>query len=214
MEEHYNTVKNVYIGLEKDSTVGEGKPYDIDTPVVFYGSSKTQGGYISRPGNAHPAILSRRLGFDFLNFGFAGGAHGDDAVIAYISSLDMSAFVCDYERDVTSEEYLATHKKIYEKIREKHPTLPYIIATSTEPNIFESDESKASKKAIALDTYRYALSQGDKNVYFSDGDAIFKNGSFVDCYTVDGINITDSASVKLAQMYESIFFKIFGKEGK
>ena len=210
----YNKVKNIYIGLEKDSTIGAGKPYDIATPVVFYGSSKTQGGYISRPGNAHPAILSRRLGFDFLNLGFTNGARGDDAVIDYITSLDMSAFVCDYERDVTSEEYLATHKKIYQKIREKHPALPYIIATSTDPNIFEDEESKASKKAIALDTYRYALSLGDKNVYLADGDSIYKNGSFVDCYTVDGVNITDSASVKLAQMYESIFFRIFGKEDK
>ncbi len=210
----YNNVKKIYIGLQNDATVGEGKPYDIKTPVVFYGSSKTQGGYVSRAGNAHPAILSRRLGFDFLNFGFAGGAKGDDAVIDYIASLDMSAFVCDYDRDTSTEEYLATHKKVYEKIREKHPDVPYIIAASTEPDIFVSEEEKAAKKAIALDTYKYALAQGDKNVYFVDGDAVFKNGSFIDCYTVDGVNITDSASVRLAQMYESVFFRIFGKEGK
>ena len=209
----YNNVKKVYIGLQKDATVGEGKPYDITTPVVFYGASKTQGGYVSRAGNTHPAILSRRLGFDFLNFGFAGGAKGDDAVIDYIASLDMSAFVCDYEKDVSQAEYLATHKKIYEKIRENHPSVPYIIATSTEPDIFTSDEEKAAKKAVALDTYRYALSRGDNNVYLVDGDAIFKNGSFIDCYTVDGVNITDSASIRLAQMYESVFFRIFGKEG-
>ena len=182
--------------------------------MVFYGSSKTQGGYVSRPGNAHPTILSRSLGFDFLNFGFAGGARGDEAVIDYIASLDMSAFVCDYAHDTSIAEFEATHKRSYEKIRENHPDVPYIIAASTEPDIFESEEDKAAKKAVALDTYRYALSRGDKNVYFVDGDAVFKNGSFIDCYTVDGINITDSASIKLAQMYESIFFRIFGKEGK
>lgn len=210
----YNNVKKVYIGLQNDATIGEGKPYDIKTPVVFYGSSKTQGGYVSRPGNAHPAILSRRLGFDFLNFGFAGGAKGDEAVIDYIASLDMSAFVCDYEHDTTVEELAATHKKTYKKIRENHPDVPYVIAAGTEPDIFESEQAKAEKKAIALDTYRYALKNGDGNVYFVDGDAVFKNGSFIDCYTVDGVNITDSASIKLAQMYESIFFRIFGKEGK
>ena len=210
----YNNVKKVYIGLQKDATVGKGKPYDITTPVVFYGASKTQGGYVSRAGNAHPAILSRRLGFDFLNFGFAGGAQGDDSVIDYIASLDMSAFVCDYEQDVNEAQYLATHKKTYKKIRANHPDTPYIIATGTEPDIFTDESVKAAKKAIALDTYKYALSLGDKNVYFVDGDAVFKNGSFVDCYTIDGVNITDSASVRLAQMYESVFFRIFGKEGK
>jgi len=209
----YNNVKNIYIGLENGATVGKGKPYSISSPVVFYGSSKTQGGFVSRAGNTYPAILSRRLGFDFLNFGFEGGAKGDSAVIDYIASLDMSAFVCDYDRDASDEDFLATHKKTYQKIREKHPTIPYIIAASTEPDIFASDSKKAFRKDVCLDTYRYALEKGDKNVYFVDGDAIFKNGSFVDCYTVDGVNITDSAAVKLAQMYESVFFKIFGKGG-
>ncbi len=207
----YNKVKNIYIGLEKGATVGEGKPYSIKSPVVFYGSSKTQGGFVSRAGNTYPAILSRRLGFDFLNFGFEDGAKGDDAVIDYVASLDMSVFVCDYDRDASDEEFLATHKKIYKKIRAKHKDIPYVIAASTEPNIFESDKQKAFRKAVCLDTYKYALEKGDKNVYFVDGDAVFKNGSFADCYTVDGINITDSAAVRLAQMYESIFFKIFGK---
>lgn len=210
----YNNVKKVYIGLQKDATIGKGKPYAITAPVVFYGASKTQGGFVSRSGNAHPAILSRRLDFDFMNFGFAGGAKGDDSVIDYISSLPMSAFVCDYEQDVNTEEYRETHRKIYEKIRKNHPTTPYIIATGTEPDIFIDEMTKAEKKAIALETYKYALSLGDENVYLADGDAVFKNGSFIDCYTVDGVNITDSASIRLAQMYESIFFRIFGKEGK
>ena len=207
----YNKVKNIYIGLEKGATVGTGKPYAVSTPVVFYGSSKTQGGYVSRPGNAYPAILSRRLDFDYINLGFCGGAKGDDALANYIASLDMSAFVCDYDKDASGEEFAATHKKIYQKIREKHPDVPYIIAASTEPDIFAGEEAKLYKKSVCLDTYGYALSKGDKNVYLVDGDAVFKNGSFVDCYTVDGTNITDSAAVKLAQMYESVFFRIFGK---
>ena len=208
----YNKVKKIYIGLEKGATVGSGKSYTVTkAPVVFYGSSKTQGGFVSRPGNSYPAILSRRLGFDFIDLGFEGGAKGDDAVIDYIASLDISAFVCDYEKDTTPKEFLATHKKVYEKIRAKHPDIPYIIAASTEPDIFANEESKVFKKNVCLNTYRYALERGDKNVYYVDGDAIFKNGAFVDCYTVDGVNITDSAAVKLAQMYESIFLRIFGK---
>lgn len=207
----YNKVKNIYIGLEKGATVGEGKPYTAKAPVVFYGSSKTQGGYVSRAGNTYPAILSRRLGFDFINFGFEGGAKGDASVIDYISSLDMSAFVCDYDKDASNEDFAATHREIYKKIRAKHPDLPYIIAASTEPDIFESAEKKAFRKSVCLDTYNYALKNGDENVYYVDGDAVFKNGSFVDCYTVDGVNITDSAAVRLAQMYESVFFRIFGK---
>ena len=207
----YNKVKNIYIGLEKGASVGEGKPYAISSPVVFYGSTKTEGGYVSRAGNSYPAILSRRLGFDFINLGFADGAKGDASVIDHIASLDMSAFVCDYDRDASDEEFRATHKRMYKKIREKHPDIPYIIAASTEPDIFASKTQKLFRKSVCLDTYKYALEKGDKNVYFVDGDAVFKNGSFVDCYTVDGVNITDSAAVRLAQMYESVFFKVFGR---
>ena len=46
----------------------------------------------------------------------------------YISSLDMSVFVCDYDHNAYTLELLEeTYYPLYRTIRDKHPDIPYII---------------------------------------------------------------------------------------
>ena len=61
----YNDVSDVFIGLSEDANVEHGESYRVKTPVVFYGSSITQGGCASRPGCIYQNILSRRFDFDY-----------------------------------------------------------------------------------------------------------------------------------------------------
>ena len=49
-------------------------------PIVFYGTSITQGGCASRPGMVHTAILGRRLEWPVINLGFSGNGRMEDAV--------------------------------------------------------------------------------------------------------------------------------------
>jgi hypothetical protein len=61
------------IGIDSSaSLLATEKPYSVDLPVVYYGTSITQGGCASRPGMSYQAILGRRLNVDFANFGFSG----------------------------------------------------------------------------------------------------------------------------------------------
>ena len=73
----YNGVKSVFIGIQTGCVLEEPNPYAIQKPVVFYGSSITQGGCASHPGNDYEGHLSRWLGFDYINLGFSGNAKGD-----------------------------------------------------------------------------------------------------------------------------------------
>jgi len=68
----YSNVKEVYIGLREDAVIETPKPYKYELPVVYYGSSITQGGCASRPGNSYQAIISRMLDCNFINLGFSG----------------------------------------------------------------------------------------------------------------------------------------------
>lgn len=52
------------------------RPYRDLPPVVYYGSSITQGVGVSRPGNCYEAMISRRFHLDFINLGFSGNARG------------------------------------------------------------------------------------------------------------------------------------------
>ena len=120
-------IRDLFIGLDKDAVLTEAVRYVNDLPVVFYGSSITQGACASRSGNTYPNILSRRFSFDYVNLGFAGNARGEEEMARYIADMDMAAFVCDYDHNAPNPDHLrATHYALYETIRAKHPDIPYM----------------------------------------------------------------------------------------
>ena len=53
----YANVENVYIGIQKGSVLSEGKAYEDKLPIVYYGSSITQGGCASRPGTCYQNLI-------------------------------------------------------------------------------------------------------------------------------------------------------------
>ena len=66
----YNGVGHVSIGVEDGaSLLPSPRPAPRPPPVVFYGTSITQGGVVSRPGMAFTNIIGRTLARDVLNFG-------------------------------------------------------------------------------------------------------------------------------------------------
>jgi hypothetical protein len=108
----YSSVSALYIGLEENAVVEPSAGYKNKKPMVFYGSSITQGACASRPGNSYANIVSRTLGIDHINLGFSGNAKGEQTMADYIASLDMSVFVYDYDYNAPDPEHLQnTHQK-------------------------------------------------------------------------------------------------------
>jgi hypothetical protein len=68
----YNDVKSLSVGLSRGATLGKARPYERTTPILFYGSSITQGACASRSGISYVARIARSLRSDFINLGFAG----------------------------------------------------------------------------------------------------------------------------------------------
>ena len=137
----YNDVKSLCVGLERDSVLTDAMPYSIEKPVVFYGSSVTQGACASRPGLTYPALLSRWLDVDFINLGFSGNDRGEKALADYIASIDMSAFVYGYGYNTpTVEHYEKTHYPFYDIIRKNNPDLPIIIMSPPMCPILKNNE--------------------------------------------------------------------------
>ena len=162
----YENLIDLYVGIEERATLTAPTPYRNEKPIVFYGSSITQGACASRPGNTYISHLSRWLDTDFINLGFSGSARGEEAIIEYIAGLDMSVFVCDYDYNAPTVEHLeATHLPLYRKIREKNPDLPIIFMTRPSA-VLRSD--RIPRREVIKKTYDIAISEGDKNVYFLD----------------------------------------------
>lgn len=184
----YNEVSEVYIGISKDSTLSSGGKYRNEFPVVYYGSSITQGGCASRPGNCYQAMLSRKFDLDYVNLGFSGSARGEQVMAEYLAEMDMSCFVYDYDHNAETVELLEqTHAPMYKIIREKNPFLPIIMLSR--PDIRKSDDTD-KRFAVIEKTYQDARQSGDNQIYLIDGRTIMSDLG-EDAGTVDGIHPND-----------------------
>lgn len=194
----YSQVSELYIGISETAQLFPPPPYRIDLPIVYYGSSITQGGCASRPGMAYPNILSRRLDADQINLGFSGSARAEEVMAAYIAGLSMSAFVYDYDHNAPSCEHLAaTHAPLFRAVRDAHPDLPVLILSRP---AFDLTAEESRRRDIVRATYETARAAGDHHVAFLDGPALMRavgrDG------TVDGCHPTDLGFAAMAEVVE------------
>ena len=193
------------IGLSEHAAILECRPYSRAAPVVYYGSSITQGGCASRPGNSYPSMISRKLDCDYINLGFSGSARGEQSMAEYISRLPMSAFVFDYDYNAPDIEHLQkTHQKMYRIIRAANPKLPIVIVSM--PDCSGRREVNERFKIIQK-TYDDAIRDNDTFVYLIDGRTLMSDMSD-GSGTVDGCHPNDLGFYSMAQKIGDVLSQI------
>lgn len=186
------------IGICESAKIEKAPDYTITNPIVYYGSSITEGGCASRAGNAYTSIVSRWLDADYRNFGFSGSARGEKEFAEYIASLtDISVLVYDYDHNSPSPEHLQeTHEPFFKLIREKQPNLPVVMMSKPDTDKNRADSEK--RVAIIRKTYQNAVDAGDKNVYFINGMEFFGEHGRAEC-TVDGTHPNALGFMRMAE---------------
>ena len=203
----YDGVKELFVGIEPGAVLEKGDTYRLDQPVIYYGSSITQGGCASRPGNCYANIITRNLNIDHINLGFSGSGRGEQVMAEYIAAQPMSLFFYDYDHNAPNAEHLAkTHEAFFLTIREKHSDLPIIMASRTDtPRTPEIAADTLRRRDVILRTYVNAIKRGDEHVKFIDGMQVFKEalklGIPADSCTVDGVHPNDLGFACMAKVF-------------
>ncbi|MBE6553793.1 MAG: hypothetical protein E7666_05560 [Ruminococcaceae bacterium] len=206
-------LESLEIGLKPSARLEAPRPYRNADPVVIYGSSIVHGTAASRPGLTYPSILTRDLNIDVYNLGFSGNAKGERPMAEWIATLPMSIFVCDYDHNAPTPEYLEeTHYPFYEVIREKNPDLPYVMITR--PNFWtcwKDHEVIMKRREVVMRSYLKARETGDRNVYFIDGFDFWTAPHTYEC-SMDGIHPNDIGFVRMADNIGTVLRYIFEKQ--
>lgn len=201
-------VEDIIITLDEGAEILPPTPYKYEKPVIFFGSSITEGGHAALVTNAYTALLSRWLDFEYYNFGLSGSCIGQLIIGEFICSLNPSVFVYDYDHNAYNAKHLKeTHEPFFKLIREKLPALPVVFMTA--PN-FDSIPEAKERRAIIKATYENAKAAGDCNVYFIDGETFFGEEERQFC-TTDTIHPNDYGFQKMARVIEPVLKEILEK---
>ena len=186
----YSGISTMSVGFPEGASISSPDPYVIEDPVVYYGSSITQGACASRPGMSYPDITTRLLGANLVNLGFSSSAKGETIVGETIARIKMSAFVYDYDHNGDLANLRKTHYNFYKIIRNAHPDIPIIMISRFSIGYSGTDSDLKARRDVIETTYKKALAEGDTNVYYINGVDVYPPEYRGACL-VDGIHPND-----------------------
>lgn len=212
----YNGVEEVIIGVDKEAYIKPPRDFNTSNPIVFYGTSITQGGCATRPGMVYTNIISRRLNANHINLGFSGNAFGEVELADAINQIASPvAIIIDFEANGGLNGML--EKNLYhfiERIREVHKNTPVLVVSrlpfQPETHVPSALKRREQLREFQRDTVNQFKEKGDNNIYFLNGHAMLGN-DFADCY-VDAVHPTDLGFARMADKLTPIIEAMIKKE--
>ncbi len=210
----YMAGKVMAVGIDKEASLEPAKPFALAKPVVFYGTSITQGGCASRPGMSYEAILGRLLNLDHVNLGFSGNGRGEPEMARAVAEIDASCYVMDFsQNNPTLESLQEVYAPFVEAIRVKHPETPVILITPiyTTRESWGPDERLERMRAHIRQVGARRIAGGDKNLQIVEGTDLL--GPADGGGLVDGTHPNDLGFQWMAQRLAARLRKILSLEG-
>lgn len=204
----YNGTASLQLGLPKASALEKGpaRPAENRKPIIFYGTSITQGGCASRPGMVHTAIIGRKFERPAINLGFSGNGRMDQGVVDLLAELDPAVYVIDCLPNMDAKAVAERTAPLVNTLRKARPETPILLvedrtyanAPVNETLQRRNDTSRGAFKK----EYETLLAAGVKNLHYLKGDNLIGlDGEG----TVDGSHPTDLGFLRQAEaMAEAI----------
>ena len=198
----YDTVTKFNIGIDDSSSLTFLK--NKHKPIVFYGTSITQGGCASRPGMAHTNILSRKTNDPIINLGFSGNGHLEESIGRILSEINAKCFVIDCLPNVNTSQIKSNVIPLVKSIRniEKGYQCPIIFLE--QPIIHDQyiDEDVVYKNRILLQQIKECDKLGLRDIHLIDQNGSLGSDNET---TVDGIHYNDIGFLRYANhIYKSL----------
>ena len=200
----YNGIEELKIGIPEGFEI-RGVAPDNRRPIVFYGTSITQGGCASRPGMCTTALLGRWFGREIINLGFSGNGRMEPELAHLLAELDPLVYFLDCLPNLKAEEVKERVGPFVAILREAHPETPIVLAEGVTYNdafLVEKRRLRNSQSRSALrEAYETLMEAGYKNLDYQIAEGqLGLDGEG----TVDGTHPTDLGFYRQAELYKLI----------
>jgi hypothetical protein len=191
----YDGVTKLEVGIDPTASIEKASPSSVK-PIVFYGTSITQGGCASRPGMAHTSIISRRLDVECINYGFSGNGRMETPIVELISEISASFYVIECLQNMDSDQVKQRVRPLVETIRKKHPLTPIVLVENMMYKMAFLDQTlqdELIQENLTLkNEFDKILKSGDQNIFYVKDNLLDDEG------TVDGVHFTDLGFLRYA----------------
>lgn len=208
----YLGVKVLAIGVDEAAVIRPPLPFALLKPVVFYGTSITQGCCASHPGMSYDALMGRRLNLDYVNLGFSGAGNYEPALAHAVADIDASCYVLDGSNIASAEELRKVLAPFIQVIREKHPGTPILVSSplyaSWDLMWKVHKESDESRRVLMRNVVSGLIAQGDRNLQFVEGTDLLS--SMQGDGLTDGGHLNDLGATWVADGYTRRIATVLG----
>lgn len=198
----YDGLESLEIGVAPESEIKSSAVNSPQTgkPVVFYGTSITQGGCASRAGMSYTNILSRMLDREIVNLGFSGNGQLDLEIAEAMATIPASCFVMDCLPNVSVAQMNEKYARFLEILRKEQPETPIImIENILYPHMYFDQKLFAllnEKNELLKQIFQEEKKKGDKNIFYIKADNLIGDNKEA---TVDGVHLTDLGFLRMAE---------------
>lgn len=212
----YNGVSSVELGLPRKAVLRKASPRSRTgrlKPILFYGTSITQGGCASRPGMVHTAILGRRFDRPVLNFGFSGNGRMEPEMAHLFAELDPAVYVLDCLPNMNGKMVAERVVPFVRILRKKHPQTPILLVEDRSyANAFlmagKRQRNSENRKALRA-AFAQLKQAGDSQLYYLPGENLLGSDGEA---TVDSSHPTDLGFVRQSDAFERVLRRILSEK--
>lgn len=204
----YDGVTQLEVGIDESSEIRKAAP-NKKKPLVFYGTSITQGGCASRTGMAHTNIIARKLHRDCINFGFSGNGKMEQPVTEVIAEVDALVFIIECLPNMTPEQVTERTVPLVNYLRLKRPDTPILLV---ENFFYEGAFLDHTKRAKTIEKNMALKAEFDKLVALNTENLFYiaTENAFGQDHegTVDGVHFTDLGFLNYADFLIAEFDRL------
>jgi hypothetical protein len=210
----YNGVTSVELGIPDDRSLAKAEPRapDRQKPIVFYGTSITQGGCASRPGMVHTAILGRRFNRPVINLGFSGNGKMEPELAELLGELDAALYVLDCLPNLTPDLVAERVEPFVRILRKARPDTPILLVEDrnyTDGFLVASRRGRNEQNQAALKkAYKSLVADGVAGLHYLPADRMLGDDNEG---TVDGSHPTDLGFMRQADAFAKVLGPLLSK---
>ncbi len=199
----YSPTNALRLGVPAGSEIGPGRAdrYGDRKPIVFYGTSISQGACASRAGLGHVEQLRRMLDYPTVNLGFSGSGRGELVMAEMIGEIEASLYVIETVPNMSGDLIRENTLPFLRRLRELRPETPILMVGS--PNM----PLNAENNGLWRKEFERARGEGLEGLHFLDGNGLYGG---MDNPTTDGVHPTDLGFTMMAREYEPVLREILG----